>query len=99
LSCQAEPRQGVVPLAVKFTAQASGGNGTFDFTWDFGDGDTSRQVTPSHTYTRPGTYTARVRATSADRTEDCTRTVSVLASGFTLNVSAARGGARNSTGT
>lgn len=98
LSCQAEPRQGVVPLAVKFTAQASGGNGTFDFAWDFGDGDTSRQVNPSHTYTRPGTYTARVRATSADRSEDCSRTVSVLQSGFTLSVSAAGAGTGTITG-
>ncbi len=30
--------------------------------WDFGDGDTSTEVNPTHTYAAPGTYTVKVTA-------------------------------------
>ena len=53
LACQADVRQGPVPLTVKFNAQAIGGTGSVDFVWDFGDGGTSTQVNPSHTFTCP----------------------------------------------
>src|SRR5262245_50677209 len=46
IACQADPRQGRAPLQVKFSAQASGGNGVFDYVWTFGDGDTSNQINP-----------------------------------------------------
>ncbi len=32
------------------------------FFWDFGDGSTSTQTTPTHTYTSPGTYIIRLTA-------------------------------------
>ena len=78
LTCQADIREGPVPLTVKFGAQASGGTGVFDYFWDFGDGGTSTQVTPSHTFTVPGTYDVIVRATSGGIVDTCTRTVTVL---------------------
>ena len=78
LTCQADIREGPVPLTVKFGAQASGGTGVFDFFWDFRDGGTSTQVTPSHTFTVPGTYDVIVRATSGGIVDTCTRTVTVL---------------------
>jgi hypothetical protein len=78
LSCQADIREGRVPLTVKFGAQASGGTGVFDFFWDFRDGGTSTQVTPSHTFTAPGTYDVVVRATSGGIVDTCTRTVRAL---------------------
>jgi gliding motility-associated-like protein len=34
------------------------------YTWDFGDGTTSREVNPSHTYTTPGTYKVTLKATT-----------------------------------
>jgi uncharacterized repeat protein (TIGR02543 family) len=98
LACQADPRQGRAPLLVKFNAQASGGNGVFDYAWTFGDGGTSNQVNPSHTYTTPGVYEARVVATSGDRSSTCARTITVLASSFRLAVNLAGGGTGLATG-
>ena len=42
-------------LASKFTT-VSILNGNFQYMWDFGDGSTSTEKDPSHTYAEPGTY-------------------------------------------
>lgn len=39
--------------------------------WDFGDGNTSTEQNPTHTYTQPGTYLVRLTVTNA---EGCTNT-------------------------
>ena len=36
-----------------------------DYTWDFGDGNTSTDISPSHTYTDPGTYTVSIEVCNA----------------------------------
>ena len=92
VACQADPRQGAAPLQVKFSAQATGGNGVFNYAWNFGDGDTSTQVNPSHTYTTPGTYVARVVVTSGDRAAICARPILVLGRSFRLQANVAGGG-------
>jgi len=92
VACQANPRLGRAPLQVRFAAQASGGNGVFNYAWTFGDGDTSSQVTPSHTYATPGTYEARVVATSGGGTATCARTIVVLGRSVGLLVNLAGGG-------
>jgi PKD repeat protein len=51
----ASPTSGPAPLTVDFT-NTSTGNYT-DVLWDFGDGITSTQASPTHTYTLTGTYT------------------------------------------
>jgi PKD repeat protein len=83
LSCQADVREGPVPLTVKFNAQAPG---VFDYLWDFGDGGTSTQVNPSHTFTVPGVYQVTVRASNGALVDTCTRTVTALPAGFDLTV-------------
>jgi PKD repeat protein len=51
---------------------------TYD--WDFDDGDTSTERSPSHTYTAPGTYTAVFTSTCG--AETASDTVEITVSGF-----------------
>lgn len=51
----AEPTTGTVPLTVQFTDQSSGAPNSWE--WDFGDGNSSPQQNPSHTYESVGIYT------------------------------------------
>lgn len=58
----------------------SGGGGTY--AWSFGDGNSSTAVSPTHTYTAPGTYTVTLTATNPETcngTDAVTRTVVVAA--------------------
>ena len=77
LSCQAEPRSGDTPLTVRFTAFPSGGTGSYDFWWEFGDGATSTARRPAHTYLTPGVHPAALRVTSGDQVQHCERPIRV----------------------
>jgi plastocyanin len=77
LSCQAEPRAGETPLTVRFTAFPSGGTGSYDYLWAFGDGTTSTARRPAHTYTAPGVYEAFLTLTSGEQVRRCDRPISV----------------------
>ena len=57
-SATGTPRSGRTPLTVSFAGNASGGTGPVNFHWDFGDGTSSSEESPSHTYRFPGTYNA-----------------------------------------
>ncbi len=58
-NASASPVSGFSPLEVDFFGNASGGNGTLDYTWNFGDGSpTDTSQNPTHTYTRAGSFTA-----------------------------------------
>jgi hypothetical protein len=50
------------PLTVAFTGARSGG---VSYQWTFGDGGTSTEANPRHTYARVGTYTATLTVTYA----------------------------------
>ncbi|CVK32654.1 protein of unknown function [Methanoculleus bourgensis] len=54
---------GTVPFAVQFTDTSHRTPTTR--AWDFGDGATSTEKNPVHTYTAPGTYTVTLNATNA----------------------------------
>jgi len=48
---------GPAPLTVKFLSHAEDPDGTIvNYIWNFGDGQTSNEQFPTHTYTTPGTY-------------------------------------------
>jgi PKD repeat protein len=56
------PRSGIAPLTVQFTDTSTGT--LTSRVWDFGDGTTSTEQNPTHTYTGPQTY--RVNLTVSD---------------------------------
>lgn len=57
-----------LPFTVNFTETATD---DVSWLWEFGDGNTSTQQNPSHSYAAPGSYGVRLTVTSAD---GCTRT-------------------------
>ncbi len=52
----AAPTGGPAPLIVKFGATLAGGTPPIAYAWDFGDGGTSSDAAPTHTYASDGTY-------------------------------------------
>jgi glucose/arabinose dehydrogenase len=64
----ANPTAGAAPLTVSFSSAGSSDpeGATITYRWDFGDGTTSTQANPSHTYAASGRYT--VRLTTSDGT-------------------------------
>ncbi|MBN1338155.1 MAG: PKD domain-containing protein [Bacteroidales bacterium] len=52
------PTSGAVPLTVYFTDQST--NNATSWQWNFGDGDTSTQQNPAHTYQNAGSYTVQL---------------------------------------
>lgn len=50
--------EGSAPLVVSFTNLSQNAS---EFLWDFGDGATSTEENPSHTYTRVGVYTVNLQ--------------------------------------
>ena len=65
----ASPTSGPAPLTVQFTNLSKGE--ITDYRWDFGDGTTSTECDPRHTYQDPGTYTVSltVRGPGGEDTE------------------------------
>ena len=72
---------------VLFTDTSTGLSPTGWF-WEFGDGQSSASPAPSHVYSNPGNYTARLRVTTSSGTVETTRLVDVSAEG-TLRLNAA----------
>lgn len=75
--------------AVNFTNQSTIPVGTLSHLWNFGDGNTSTNINPSHTYGAPGTYSVLLTVTSNNGCEDTlTQQVTVFpepTASFTLN--------------
>lgn len=62
---------GCIPATVNFTDLSTEGDTTIvSWLWDFGDGSTSTQVSPSHTYTNPGIYTVTLLVQDANGCRD-----------------------------
>ena len=55
-SANADTLQGAAPLPVNFSSAGSSGTGTLRFSWNFGDGATSAESNPAHTFAAPGVY-------------------------------------------
>jgi PKD repeat protein len=77
LACAADPAEGIAPVAVSFRADAQGGNGTFAYRWDFGDGTSSTATSAIHTYATAGAYRQVLTVTSGGASAVCSNVVTV----------------------
>lgn len=78
VAISASVTEGPAPLEVSFTAEVQGTAASY--MWDFGDGSTSSDVSPTHTFTTEGTYTVRLVVTAPDgSTASAEKTITVTA--------------------
>jgi hypothetical protein len=63
---RANPRYGPTPLTVVFENRSADPDGeALTYAWDFGDGSTSTERNPTHTYVEPGEFEVRLVITDA----------------------------------
>jgi outer membrane protein OmpA-like peptidoglycan-associated protein/outer membrane protein W len=78
--CDADP-------SIRFSANVRG-DAPLSYRWDFGDGQTSGDTSPSHTYASVGTYTVTLTLTNSGGTDTRTMTVTVSDAGcFNCDIS------------
>ncbi|MEM6964472.1 MAG: PKD domain-containing protein [Bacteroidota bacterium] len=78
--------QAVNGLTATFTNSSTNAN---NYSWDFGDGNTSTQSNPSHTYAGDGTYDVVLTATNDCGSVTATQTIEIITqptAGFSSNV-------------
>jgi PKD repeat protein len=94
----ATPRTGPVPLAMQFTDTSAGG--PVAWLWSFGDGGTSTDQNPSHTYAATGSYAVTLTAVNGTHTNTLMQTgyVTVTAVPVTTSPTAAPPGSSPSSG-
>ncbi len=66
---------GTAPLAINFTDQSQGNITSRE--WQFGDGSTSNQTNPSHTFNLVGTYNVILTVSGSGGTSSVTRQITV----------------------
>ncbi len=80
--------QSVNKLTVKFTNKSTDAdNDTLTYAWDFGDGKSSTEKSPSHTYAKEGSYT--VKLTVSDKKETNVKTTTVKVTGDAVDLECA----------
>ncbi|MDE2833553.1 MAG: PKD domain-containing protein [Bacteroidota bacterium] len=73
--------------SVTFSANTRG-TSPLSYSWDFGDGNTSTDAAPSHTYESPGSYTATVTVTNMAGSDTQSMTIEVNETGcFNCDIS------------
>jgi PKD repeat protein len=71
-----------IPNNVWIYNLSSGGNGSYQFVWEFGDGDSSNVAYPTHEYAGPGPYTLCLTMYSGGCTDTYCDSVSIDANGI-----------------
>lgn len=76
------------PETIQFKNQSTG-TGTLSYQWNFGDGGTSLNANPSHTYTATGSYTVQLIVVNSNGCRDTATHVSAInigavVAGFTM---------------
>ena len=79
----ADPRSGDAPLTVRFT-DLSTGNPTM-WAWDFGDGATDMVASPTHMYTKPGTYSVTLTASNQYTSDTVSKTQWITVRDVSIN--------------
>jgi len=72
----ATPTSGGYPLTVNFQGNLTNGSSPYSFLWDFGDGNTSNQQNPTHTYNSTGSFSIRLTVTD-NNGEQATSTITI----------------------
>lgn len=65
-------------MGLYFTSQVSGGNGAYTYSWTFGDGGTSTQADPFHTFMSVGTFTVTLTVSDESGQQRSASTVIVV---------------------
>jgi PKD repeat protein len=65
-----EQQSGIIPHTVDFTDKSSSSSPIQRWAWDFGDGSTSTEQNPSHTYMQAGLYTVKLTVRDNSGQED-----------------------------
>jgi PKD repeat protein len=68
----ADKTRGGAPLDIQFTDRSTGA--PIEWKWDFGDGATSTEQNPKHTYSAYGTFTVTLTASNKDGSDSATKT-------------------------
>jgi len=63
------PQTCTAPVTIQFQNQSSG-TGSINYQWDFGDGNTSTLLSPTHTYTSNGTFSVKLIVTNSNGCAD-----------------------------
>ncbi|HEX6882777.1 MAG TPA: PKD domain-containing protein [Planctomycetota bacterium] len=69
------PETGFAPLLVQFTDESQGPVSAWS--WDFGDGTSSRDPSPAHPYAQPGLYSVTLTVTGSGGTDTLVRSAYV----------------------
>jgi PKD repeat protein len=72
VQCSGAPQTVPVGGTVSFQCLAVGGDGTYVYSWDFGDGFKSAAQNPAHIYQTAGTFHPTVTVTSCSQSKLCT---------------------------
>lgn len=75
----ADPTTGDIPLTVTFTDQSN--NNPVSWEWDFGDGNSSAEQSPVHTYNEIGAYDVKLATINGSGTDTETKSNFIIAKG------------------
>jgi PKD repeat protein len=73
----ATPKEGYSPVEVKFSSVVNGGYSPYSYLWDFGDGQSSTETSPTVTFDTVGTFIAVLQVTDSKGTKVLSNEISI----------------------